>query len=459
MPALAVLVRLRGWRAFAAGSVAGAALHVALYPWLAGTLARFSNLSPLASAGVLALFAIAHGLFVGVFAAGLAPLRRIGAAWPFAAAAWFTACEFLHPQIFPVFQGSFWYRVAPLFPIVSLTGVSGLTFLALLANALLLQAIEHRHVFAASWITAALLVAGALAWSAHRDAAIAAAEASAEPLRVAIVQPNLDRRESRALGRRVAETLAAQSREALDRDAAIAVVVWPEAALPTPPDDPIQGAALALVAERRVELWTGAARRERAPARVYNAAYRVDREGRVASRYDKRLLVPFGEYVPGRARFGWLRGLEGPGETTPGDADAVADAPFGRFAFLICYEAILAGPVRDAARGGAELLVNLTYDGWFGRGMEPQQHLMLAAGKAAEAGVPLVRATTTGVSAFVDARGAIVAASRDGERTVLVADVRPLSVASPWTAWGDWFAWSCVAVSALLLAVGTRRRA
>jgi apolipoprotein N-acyltransferase len=467
VPALAVFSTLRGWRAFGAGLVTGTALHLALYPWLAATMVRFSNLPPAAGLAVLALFAVAHGLFVGVFAAGLAPIRRAtGAAWPLAAAAWFTACEFLHPQIFPVFQGSFWYRVTPLFGVVSLTGVAGATFLVMLVNTVMFQAIASRRAALANAAIAAALIAGALAWSAQRDTRIAAAEARSRSVRVAIVQPNQDKLATAAIARaqpeRVAAELAAQSRAALDRDPLVEVVVWPETALPEPPDHPINRAALALVIERGVELWTGAARYELDAAglrRHHNAAYRVDRDGAIGRRYDKTVLVPFGEYVPGRERFDWLRGLRGPGETTPGDGLVVHDTPLARFAFLICYEAILAGPVREAARAGSELLVNLTYDGWFGATQEPHQHLMLAAGKAAEAGVPMVRATTTGVSALIDARGAIAAESRQGERDVLIGDVRPLRVDSPWSRFGDWFAWSTVVSSFAAIAFGSRRRA
>ena len=83
------------------------------------------------------------------------------------------------------------------------------------------------------------------------------------------------------------------------------------------------------------------------------------------------------------------------------------DAGPARFAFLICYEAILGSLARDPVRRGANLIVNPTYDGWFGDTAEPAQHLMLVAAQAAQLGVPILRAATTGISAFVDARGRI----------------------------------------------------
>ncbi len=134
---------------------------------------------------------------------------------------------------------------------------------------------------------AAVLVAGALGWSAARDSRIAAAEAATRPVRVALVQTGEDKRamaaRARAAPAQIAEELVKLSSAALDRDPAIEVVVWPETALIQPPDRPVSRAAPRFAAERGVEVWTGATRSERDAAgreRPYNAAYRIDRAGR-----------------------------------------------------------------------------------------------------------------------------------------------------------------------------------
>jgi apolipoprotein N-acyltransferase len=104
-------------------------------------------------------------------------------------------------------------------------------------------------------------------------------------------------------------------------------------------------------------------------------------------------------------------------------------------------------------------LVNLTFDGWFGDTSEPTEHLMLAAVQSAQYGIPLVRSTTTGISAFVDARGVITASTGVFTRETLVADVKPMQVTSPYAALGDWFAGCCGLGSAgLLLRSGFQRR-
>ena len=115
--------------------------------------------------------------------------------------------------------------------------------------------------------------------------------------------------------------------------------------------------------------------------------------------------------------------------------------------------------MRAPVAHGANLLVNLTYDGWFGDTAEPAQHLMLVAAQAAQLGVPFVRSTTTGISASIDARGRIRARTQLFEHTVLVDDVAPLRAPGLYAAWSDWFAWSCVAVSLALLARSFTRRA
>jgi apolipoprotein N-acyltransferase len=114
--------------------------------------------------------------------------------------------------------------------------------------------------------------------------------------------------------------------------------------------------------------------------------------------------------------------------------------------------------VRDGVRDGLNLLVNLTFDGWFGDTAEPHQHLMLALVQSAQHGVPLVRSTGTGISAIADARGVVTARGGVMQREVVVGDVRPVRVPSPYTALGDWFAWACAAISALLLVSAARGR-
>ena len=466
-PALLVLSRVRGARAFFAGWLLGTAANAAIFYWIVHTVRTFTNLGAAVAAATLLLFALATGLQLAVFGWGLPRVRaRSGRRWPFGIAAWFTACEFVFPHLFPNPQGSVWNQLPSLFLVSSLTGVAGVTFLALACNALVVQGIETARerspagfwVFGANAAGFVALVAGALVWSSLRIERIDEAESGAEALRVALVQPGTGPGERRALLRAgataVARDLVALSRQALERDPEIDVLVWPEKILLSSPMDPRNRAVLQFVRDTGVEVWTGGGHSEQVDGgrRNFNSAYRVHGRGSVDRRYDKIVLMPFGEFMPLMDVWPALQRIRGPGNFSAGEEIFVYDDAPARFAFLVCYEAILSDLVREAVQQDADLLVNLTFDGWFGDTAEPGQHLMMSASQAALFGVPLVRSTTTGISAFVDARGRITEQSELLARQVIVADVKPLRVPSPYARWGEWFAWGCVLASAALLA-------
>jgi apolipoprotein N-acyltransferase len=471
IPAFAVFDRLSGRRAFLAGWLVGSLEKLVVLYWITHSIAVFSNLPGWVGVLCTVLVAAAFGLHLGFFAWGFGRIRRAsGSWWPFAIAAWFTACEFLNPQLFPYYHGVGWYRYPSIFLLVSLTGISGVSFLVVLVNALLLEGLRALRAPAArrsSLRNAALglvLLVLAFGWSAWRDARIARAEAETPPLRIALVQSNLLRDERRAVFRQsrsgVADLLVSMSREALEADPSIDVFVFPEDELWSAPSDPWNAAIPRFARENGVEVWTGGAHFERRDGRrrKYNSAYRIRADGTIDPPYDKNVLLPFGEFVPFEDVFPVLKKIQGPGRLLAGTETKVFQRGDTRFAFFICYEVILQSFVRDAVRRGVNLLVNLTFDGWFGDTAEPHQHLMLALVQSAQHGVPLVRSTGTGISAIADARGVVTAHGGVFRREVVVGDVRPVRVPSPYTALGDWFAWVCVAASALLLVRGRRGR-
>lgn len=463
VPALWVISRSTGRRAFFAGWLFGAAANATIFVWLVHTVATFTTLGAVPGVAVLALFAAAHGFYAAVFAWGFGPIRRAaGGAWPFAIAVWFTACEFAAPHFFPYRQGVVWY-VEPRLSLATATiGISGLTLLVLYANALVLQALEtvrSREQFralAGNTIAFAILLSGALWLADRQEERVAAAERAADPIRVALVQPGEDRpSHDRGDAEQRAANLAVLAGAALAADPSIRAVVMPEKAIEFEPSREWNRPVRELATRFGVEIWTGGAASDRSdPAlpRVYNAAYRIRPDGGESPRYDKNVLVPFGESMPLGGALDGLATAIGRPAFAAGNGMPLHDALGARFAFLICYEAILPAYVREPVRRGADLLVNLTYDGWFGDGDEPAQHLMLVAAQAAQLGVPVLRATSTGISAMIDARGRVTGRMELHERRVLVGDVLPVRVPGLQLAWGEWLGWSCVGVCALLLA-------
>ncbi len=477
VPGLWAIGQLRGGRAFLGGWLLGIAANVTIFYWLVHTVQEFSNLGTPAAIGVLLLFGLTFGAYAGFFAWGFVALRRIsGDFWPFAIAAWWVACEFLNPQLFPYYQGVIFYQTPWIFLIVTITGVPGVSFLVVSWNALLLWTLERwrrgeplRHpALVRAAVVSMGLVAISVIVSVGQLIAIDRAQAGAESVRIALVQTNLDVETRRTVARlgltAVIDVLLETSERAIAADPEIDVFVWPEGAVPDSPYAAHNRGVRRFVAEHGVEIWTGGSAHERTAdghLAKYNSAYRIFGGGEISERYDKNILLPFGEFMPLKETFPFLEKVRGGGRYSHGEGLRVIDTPHARFCFLICYEAIRHALVRENVELGANLLVNITYDAWFGDTACAGQHLMLAAIQSAQFGIPLVRAATTGISAVADPRGVLTHTTRVFVPAVLVTDVEPLRVPTAYSWLGDWFAWSCVAASFLLLVaarIQTRRQ-
>ena len=470
VPALLVLRHLGGGRGLLAGWLMGAAANVAIFPWIVHTVRTFSNLPTWAALLCLLGFALGWGFYAAIFGWGLkAVIQRAGPWWPVALAAWFTACEYLNPQLFPYYQGVAWYQLPWIFLVTGLTGVPGMTFLVLLVNALLVAALlakrepsaENRRVLVLNGAVFAGCLLLALGYSQVRLHKIEAAEADAPTTRFALVQTNLDVFRARALRARSpfanVNLYVDQSIEALEADPSIDVFVYPEGGLRGLASGPHNLRARQFVRDFDVEVWTGSGTRGKRPdgsTGYQNSAVRIFGDGEISADYDKRILLPFGEFMPLAGVFPVLRRIRGVGNFVPGDGLVDYDTPHGRFVFLICYEAIRHRYVREGVRRGSDVLVNITYDAWFGDTSNPSQHMMLSAIQSAVFGVPLIRTATTGISAFVDARGMIVAQTDVFAAETLVRDVKRVRVPTVYGAAGDWFAWLCIFVSGGLLVSG-----
>lgn len=217
------------------------------------------------------------------------------------------------------------------------------------------------------------------------------------------------------------------------------VVLWPESAVPAFPDEipdtlqRLQAAALA----RDTALLIGIPTGDRHAGRYFNSIVLLDGD---RPRYDKHHLVPFGEYLPFDR---WVRPVLNflaipMSAFSPGDARQ-PPLPFNgmRFGASICYEDAYAGEVIKPLPN-ANLLVNVSDDAWFGDSIAPHQHLQIARMRALETGRYLLRATNTGISAIIDARGKVIARSPQFKPFVLTGEVRLHAGATPFVRGGQW---------------------
>ncbi|MHC1711447.1 MAG: apolipoprotein N-acyltransferase [Solidesulfovibrio sp.] len=232
---------------------------------------------------------------------------------------------------------------------------------------------------------------------------------------VTIVQGNVDqsRKWDPAAQIEIVDKYLNLTRTAL-KDAPTELVIWPETAMPFyfQEHDDLAKRLTDFVAEAKVSLVFGAPAYERTLGGghiLFNRAYLLTPSGSEAG-YDKEHLVPFGEYIPFGQYLTFIHKLvEGVGDFQPGHAEtSLRD---GRLALggLICYEAIFPELAQRRVEAGANLLVNISNDAWFGDSAAPRQHLDLALLRAVEQGRALVRGTNTGISAVIDPRGRILA--------------------------------------------------
>ncbi|WAC60083.1 apolipoprotein N-acyltransferase [Brevundimonas sp. SL130] len=233
------------------------------------------------------------------------------------------------------------------------------------------------------------------------------------------------------------------------------VVVWPEGALPASANEVFASTDATAIAEALrpgQTLLMGLSRGEAdltAPegARYYNSLFALADEGgpglRIAAVYDKHRLVPFGEYLPLgpiMTSIGLRSLVHMPSDFTAGPTPAPIQIPGAPPAqILICYESLYPGFTRGSA-GRPDWIVNASNDAWFGATSGPRQHLNLASYRAIETGLPIARATPTGISAMIDPWGRIVDGQRLDPGVMGVIDARlprPIGV-TPYGRLGDW---------------------
>ena len=181
---------------------------------------------------------------------------------------------------------------------------------------------------------------------------------------------------------------------------------------------------------------------------ITNSAFTLDPEGREVSRYDKIHLVPFGEYVPGWALPGLVHKITSEvGNFVPGSSYPVAKSPGGGIGVFICYEAIIPQLARQLVAGGAGVLVNISNDAWYGDSAAAYQHLEMARLRAIENHRYLLRATNNGLTTLIDPYGRVLEEIPRYQRMVMPAHFDFETRQTFYSAHGDVFAWLCAAVA------------
>jgi len=440
-------------------------------------------------------------LYIALYGAGfgallvLARRRTPGWAHPLLAAGLWTALEWVRSWAFTGFPwmlaGSVWADLPLAMGPADLGGVHLVSFLTALMPAMLVAERPKRRLVRG--ITAAGIALLVLGYSALGILGVAAAQSPStgenrcSPLRVAAVQPLVPFKVGPKANR---ERMLADQLELCQglEPGTIDLLIMSETMIPGDLNEQVEPTLAPLAREKRCCLLAGGVIHEGRDAdgawagRSWNSALLVSPAGAVLGRYDKRHLVPFGEYVPFGGRFpgaDYVFHLIGtiftPGEahplivaedrvgtaSLPGQAGTTVLVGYSvPLAVNICYEDCFPYIARRDARRGARLMVNLTNDSWFRQSSEARQHLALAAFRAVETRTPLVRATNTGITALINADGAITAPPEGGLwRKGLVRMDAPVGRGRPtvYASVGDVFVWLCAAAAVGAALAGLRR--
>jgi apolipoprotein N-acyltransferase len=440
----------------ALGIIAGLALYLVSIPWVVHTMVTYGGLPFLLSILLLFVLSLYLALYVALFAYGVTRLSTRGRfTYLVGTAGLWVGLEYLRTYLFTGFPWNLFgytqYRNLSVIQIASITGVYGVSFLLVLVNAAIALAFLHvrqdrrRALFPVSGVGVVLFGKGQMV----------SAETGRREVRVSVVQGNIEQGMKWDPDFRD-RTIDIYRRLTLKGARGSNLIVWPESAIPFffREGGVLSLKILDLAQKLQSYLLVGSPDRVGDnTAQYYNSAFLISPGEKIVQKYDKIHLVPFGEYVPLKSVLFFVDKMAtGIGDFSPGQAFTTFEIPEGRFGVLICFEAIFPDQVRRYVLEGAGFLVNITNDAWFGDSAAPYQHLSMAALRAVENGVYLVRAANTGISALVTPSGQILKQSDLFVETVFSGTVVPGSAGTFYTRYGDWFAWVCGLMSVVVLA-------
>ena len=480
-------------RAFLLAYLCGVLWYCGNCYWVRDTMSRYGDMPPLAPTLLLLGYSLVLGLYFGFFGWAVALVHRAtgSARWALAAApVLWAAMELAASRITSVPWDQLGYSQvdnAVVSQLASWTGVYGISFLLVAVNALLAGTcvLSGR----ARWISCAagvaVFVVGCVGlWVASPQAPTTAT--------AVLIQPNLDVGSADAWpgkewDRHIADFTRLAEEQCKTYIAGIPqthapmgeivcppyathpdLVAWPESPAPFAEQDPRFRTGLTAVAQAvQAPLVVGSVGMDQVSQnqeaqnqeaqnqssqdqgwRDYNSAFVVDADGARLGRYDKIHLVPFGEYIPFKDLLFFAHKLTGRvAEFTRGSERKVFRLNGHRYGIFICYEAVFADEVREFARYGAEVLVNVSDDGWYGDTSAPWQHLNMARMRAIENRRWLLRDTNNGITAAIDPYGRVRQSIPRHVVDALPAEYGFRDDMTFYTAHGDVFGWACVVLA------------
>lgn len=475
----------RRTQAFWLGWLSGIIASTGIMSWVVTAMHTYGKVPLVFSYGIMLLLTAYLGLYVALYSAGVVWFRMLVPRYGlFAAPCLWVTLELLRTY---VLSGLPWsllgysqYRQLDLIQIADHLGVYGVSFLIVLTNVALAELylwlmplFRGFRPARLPWelvTTAGILVSLSWAYSTSLIASDAVSRPQAT-LQVGVVQPNIDQAIKWDQAFRD-ETLRRYDRLTKSFGYGADLVIWPEAATPFIYErEPLYQLKLVDMANRASAalLFGSPAVRFDADRKPFllNSAYLLSPDGELLGRYDKQHLVPFGEYIPLKSSllFFLEKMVEGIGDFQAGpgptilsfqlkESEGATVARRVKFGVVICYEVIFPDLVRRMATAGAEFLVTITNDAWFGDSSAPSQHFSMVVFRSVENHLAFARAANTGISGFIDPVGRIIEASPIFTQAALQAEIPIRQTKTFYSRHGDVFAYGCMLISLLFCLYG-----
>lgn len=367
----------------------------------------------------------------------------------------FVAVEFLRSLgTYGITAGGLGYSQSAFLEMIQIakyTGVYGVSFFLVLVNYLFLTILVSPRSKFGRVVTLVVIISANFIFGnmiiQEYDARL-----PEDGAKIAVVQGNIPQAK-KLRNRNNADYFAKYQKISLDAHVyRPAIYVWPETALNNFIEGrPIMPKLRNLAVRLNAYLLLGAPRRR--ADRYYNAAFVFDRKGDLTDVYEKRKLVPFGEYLPYR----WLlhpllaRTKMHEADYSPGGGGSVVQLGEERAGMMICFESTFPYIARARAKAGANFLLTVTNNAWFGRTYALSQHLQSGVLRAVENGVYFVQAANTGISFVVDGVGRLQTVSSVDEDAFLIAEIKKGYPTTFYTSFGDIFVLVCAGFVILLI--------
>ncbi len=472
VPLLIALWRKNAKASFFLGTLTGFVYFLGTIYWIFHSVYFYGNVPVILSLLILILLCLYLGAYIGVFSVLFNYLSKVSR-FPalFIAPVLWVTLEFLRTYALTGFPwavlGYSQYRFLPLIQIADITGVYGISFLVAALNGAIFDVavywpkrLSEMPLFARWPLTVSIIVYAVVmvillsygTWKLKADE-------DEQTIKVSVIQGNVeqDKKWDTRFRKKIINDYKRLSTKASASSPDI--IVWPETALPFifGYDKILTEEFLAFQKQLGIYLLFGSVTAKDGKENkslLSNSAIMLSPEGNVLPVYDKIHLVPYGEYIPLREFFPYIGKLvTAVGDFKPGKEHTIMETPFAKIGNLICYEIIFPGLVRKFADKGANVLVTITNDAWFGRTSASYQHFAMAVFRAVENRVPVIRAANTGISGFIDSKGRIKGKSDLFVEAVLTEEISVGSLKkSFYTKYGDLFAFLCIISTVLLVA-------